>query len=102
MADFFAKLKVYELEVEDYKKQVDAYQSKRVAYETASAQLKVAVAPAEAVVRTFYNGSGFAYVDKNDKVAYFAKVTFTWFVQSLIVLILFAAILYLQKRKDVI
>lgn len=102
MADFFAKLKVYEVEVEDYKKQVDAYQSKRVAYETASAQLKVAVAPAEAVVRTFYNGSGFAYVDKNDKVAYFAKVTFTWFVQSLIVLILFAAILYLQKRKDVI
>jgi len=102
MADFFAKLKVYEVEVEAYKKQVDVYQSKLVAYETASAQLKVAVAPAEAVVRTFYNGAGFTYVDKEDTLAYYAKITMTWFIQSSIVLLLFAAILYLQKRKDTI
>ncbi|MBK8783714.1 MAG: FHA domain-containing protein [Anaerolineales bacterium] len=102
MAEFFTKLKLYEAEVEIYKEQVSQYQSEITAYETANAQIRVAVAPAEAVVRTFYNGSGFAYVDKNDPVAYYSKVTFTWVVQFTIILILFGAILYLQKRKDVI
>lgn len=102
MAEFFTKLKLYEAEVEIYKEQVNQYQSEIAAYETANAQIRVAVAPAEAVVRTFYNGSGFAYVDKNDTLAYYTKVTTTWVVQISIILILFVAILYLQKRKDVI
>ncbi len=102
MAEFFTKLKIYEAEVEIYKEQVNQYQSEIAAYETANAQLRVAVAPAEAVVRTFYNGSGFAYVDKNDPLAYYSKITLTWVVQFIIILILFGAILYLQKRKDVI
>ncbi|MDP1545833.1 MAG: FHA domain-containing protein [Anaerolineales bacterium] len=102
MAEYFNQLKIYETEVENYKKLVDAYQSERVAYETANAQLQVAVAPAEAVVRTFYDGAGFTYVDKKDTAAYLGKITFSWLVQIFVVLILFAAILYLQKRKDVI
>ncbi len=102
MAEFFTKLKIYEAEVEIYKEQVNQYQSEIAAYETANAQLRVAVAPAEAVVRTFYNGSGFAYVDKNDPLAYYSKITLTWVVQFIIILILFGAIIYLQKRKDVI
>ena len=102
MAEFFTKLKEYETQVEDYKRKVDLYQSERVAYETASAQLQVAVAPAEGVVRNFYNGAGFTYVDKKDTAAYYTKITFTWLVQVFVILLLFAAILYLQKRKDVI
>lgn len=102
MAEFFAKLKAYEVEVEIYKAQVEQYQKEQIAYETANVELQVAIAPAEAVVRTFVDGSGFAYVDKNDPLAYHTKVITTWFVQFLIILILFAAILYLQKRKDVI
>jgi ABC transport system ATP-binding/permease protein len=102
MADFFAELKNYETEVEEYKRKVELYQAERVAYETARTELMIAVAPAEGVVRTFYNGIGFMYVDKNDTSAYFAKIIKTWMVQGLIILILFAAILYLQKRKDVV
>ncbi|HRQ23383.1 MAG TPA: FHA domain-containing protein [Anaerolineales bacterium] len=102
MADFFAELKNYEIEVEEYKRKVELYQAERVAYETARAELLVAVAPAEGIVRTFYDGIGFMYVDKNDTAAYFAKIIKTWIVQGLIILILFAAILYLQKRKDVV
>jgi ABC transport system ATP-binding/permease protein len=56
MADFFAQLKTYEVEVENYKQQVELYQAERVAYETARAQLQIAVAPAEGVVRNFYSG----------------------------------------------
>lgn len=102
MADFFAQLKAYEVEVEEYKRKVELYQAERVAYETARAELQVAVAPAEGVVRNFYNGAGFTYVNKKDPAAYFAKVGFTWTVQGFIILLLFVAILYLQKRKDVI
>lgn len=102
MADFFAQLKAYEAEVEEYKRKVELYQAERVAYETARAELQVAVAPAEGVVRNFYNGAGFTYVNKKDPAAYFAKVGFAWAVQGFIILLLFAAILYLQKRKDVI
>jgi hypothetical protein len=81
---------------------VELYQAEKVAYETSRAQLMVAVAPAEAVVRTFYDGAGFTYVNKQDTAAYLAKVGFTWTVQGFIILLLFGAILYLQKRKDVI
>lgn len=102
MADFFAKLKEYELQVEEYKRKVEQYQKERVAYETARAELQVAVAPAEGVIRNFYNGVGFMYVNKEDTAAYYGKIFYTWSVQGLIILVLFAAILFLQKRKDVI
>jgi ABC-type multidrug transport system ATPase subunit len=102
MAEFFAKLQVYEGEVQAYKLQVEQYQRDRVAYETQRAELQVAVAPAEGVVRSFYNNFPFMYVNKQDPLAYYSKVGFTWVVQGGISLILFSAILYLQKRKDVI
>ncbi len=102
MAEFFAKLQAYEIEIEAYKLQVEQYQRDRVAYETDRAELQVAVAPAEGVVRNFYNNFPFMYVDKDDTAAYYAKIGFTWFVQGAICLLLFVAILYLQKRKDVV
>ncbi|MFN8424907.1 MAG: FHA domain-containing protein [Anaerolineales bacterium] len=102
MAEFFAKLQAYEAEVNAYKLQVEQYQKDRVAYETKRAELQVAVAPAEGVVRNFYSNFPFMYVDKNDTVAYYGKVGLTWVVQGFICLVLFVAILYLQKRKDVI
>jgi ABC transport system ATP-binding/permease protein len=113
MADYFTKLQEWETEataiqenykreIDDYQTRAEIYQSERVAYETALVNLKVAVAPAEGIVRTFYNAAGIFYVDKNDPIAYVAKVTFAWIVQIGICLLLFVAILYLQKRKDVI
>jgi hypothetical protein len=41
-------------------------------------------------------------VDKENTTAYRAKVTKAWLIQGFIILILFGAILFLQKRKDVI
>ena len=112
MADYFAALKAWEVDAtavqDDYKKQIEdfqaraeVYQVEKVAYETARVKLQVAVAPAEGIVKTFYDGIGWSYVDKNDKAAYFSKINKTWFVQLFICSILFVAILYLQKRKDV-
>jgi len=102
MADFFAKLKEYEVQIDDYKKKADLYQSQQVAYQTSLADLQVAVAPAEGTVRNFYDGIGYMYVDKKNTSAYFGKVIGTWVMQMIIILVLFGATLYFQKRKDVI
>ncbi len=112
MAEFFTALQEWEQQAtavqEDYKRQIEdfqvrakLYEAEKVAYETARVQLQVAVAPAEGIVKTFYDGVGWSYVDKKDSAAYFAKITKAWLVQIFICLILFGAILFLQKRKDV-
>ena len=112
MAEFFTALQEWEKQAttiqEEYKQQIDdfqtraeVYQAEKVAYETARVQLQVAVAPAEGIVRTFYDGVGWSYVNKEDRPAYFAKIYKAWLVQIFICVILFVAILYLQKRKDV-
>jgi hypothetical protein len=112
MAEFFTALQVWEEEAttvqEEYKRQIndfqvraEVYQAEKVAYETARVELQVAVAPAEGIVKTFYDGVGWSYVNKEDRAAYFSKITSAWLVQGIICLIMFLAILYLQKRKDV-
>ena len=116
MAEFFTALQDWEVQAtavqEEYKQQIEdfqvraeVYQAEKVAYETERINqqiaLQSAIAPAEGIVKTFHDGVGWAYVDKEDGAAYFAKITKTWLVQIVICLILFGAILFLQKRKDV-
>jgi len=112
MAEFFTALQEWEVQAtaiqEEYKNQIEdfqarakVYEAEKVAYETARVELQVAVAPAEGIVKTFYDGVSWAYVNKENRAAYFAKITNAWLVQIFICLILFGAILFLQKRKDV-
>jgi ABC transport system ATP-binding/permease protein len=78
MAEFFNALKVWEEQAtavqEEYKRQIEefqvragVYQAEKVAYETARVELQVAVAPAEGIVKTFHDGIGWSYVDKEDR-----------------------------------
>ena len=100
MAEFFTKLKVYEAEVENYKEQVDQYQSERVAYRDSKRQLQVAVAPAEAVVRTFFNGAGFTYVDKEDTAGLLHQdYSSHGLVQVFIILIIVWRQFYISKNE---
>jgi hypothetical protein len=117
MADFFTALKAWEAQANQiqagYKSQIEAYQAQSevyknevIAYQTKLAEWQIAqasaVTPAETVVDQFYKNFPWVYVDKEDRAVYWAKITKTWVVQSVIVAILFVAILFLQKRKDVI
>jgi ABC-type multidrug transport system ATPase subunit len=116
MADFFVQLQAWETQAtaiqEDYKKQIEAYQaqsevykSEAIAYQEELIKWQIAqasaVTPAEGVVDTFNTGFGWTYVDKENGPAYWGKIIFTWLVQSSIIMVLFVAILFLQKRKDV-
>jgi hypothetical protein len=117
MADFFSALQVWEGRASqvqaDYKRQIEAYQaqsevykSEVITYQTELAEWQIAqasaVTPAESVVDQFYKNFPWIYVDKEDSGTYWAKITKTWLVQSLIIAVLFVTILFLQKRKDVI
>ena len=116
MADFFTAIKAWEAQAtqiqDDYKRQIaeyqaqaDVYKSEAIAYQTALAEWQIgqasAVTPAESIVNEFYTSVPWVFVNKNDAVAYWGKLIKTWTVQSGIILILFVAILVLQKRKDI-
>lgn len=117
MADFFVKLQAWEQEVtaiqDEYRRQVEAYQaqsevykSEVIQYQTELAEWQVgqgsAVSPAEFAVNKFYTDLGWTIVNKEDTAAYWGKILRAWGIQGFIILVLFGAILYLQKRKDVI
>jgi ABC-type multidrug transport system ATPase subunit len=117
MADYFQKLQEWEAQVtaiqNDYKQQIEAYQaqsevykSQVITYQTELAAWQVgqgsAVSPAEFAVGKYYSDLNWTLVNKEDPVAYVAKITKAWLVQFFIILVLFVAILFLQKRKDVI
>lgn len=116
MADFFTALQTWEGQAtqiqDDYKRQIEAYQaqsevykSEVIAYQTELINWQIAqasaVTPAESIVESFYVNFPWTFVNKNDSGAYWAKIMKTWVIQSGIILILFVAILVLQKRKDI-
>lgn len=106
MADYFAKLQAWEAEataIQAASQQAFAqYERDLGLYIEARKNIETSVAPAEGVVRTFYNAIYWGYVNKDDKVAYFGKVINAWFVQMVICLLLLVAILIFQKRKDMV
>lgn len=116
MADFFTAIKAWEVQAtqiqDDYKRQIEAYQAQAEVYKTETINYQTefakwqigqasAVTPAEAIVDQFYTSVPWIFVNKNDSGAYWGKLIKTWMVQSGIIVILFVAILYLQKRKDI-
>jgi len=116
MADFFTALQTWEGQAtqiqEDYKRQIEAYQaqadvykSEVITYQTELANYQIAqaaaVTPAESIIEQFYENFNWIFVNKEDSGAYWGKIIKTWMIQSGIILILFVAILFLQKRKDI-
>ena len=106
MAEYFAALELWREEgraaEEKFNNELAAYRRDLGVYAESRKELEQSVGIAEGLVRTFFTGLNWAYVDKEDTGAYLAKISAAWFVQFLLCVILFAAILYLQKRKDVI
>lgn len=116
MADFFAKLKVWEQEVnqiqstykrnlETYQSQADVYKAEAVAYQEKLAKWQIgrasAVEPAERLINQFHKDFGWTFVNKEDSATYLVEIGSTWLAQITIMLVLFLGILGLQKRKDI-
>jgi len=117
MAEYLENIQKYKEEVtgiqDNFKKEIAAweaeaqiYQNEVITYQQSLAQWQVgrgkAVSPAEFAVGKYYTDLTWTVVNKEDPAAYIAKLTKAWAIQGLIILILFVAILFLQKRKDVV
>jgi hypothetical protein len=116
MADFFAKLKVWEQQVnqiqatykrdlETYQSQADVYKAEAITYQEELASWQIgrasAVEPAERLINQFYKDFGWTFVNKEDRLTYYTDIGSTWVAQLAIMSILFLGILLLQKRKDI-
>ena len=97
MDRFQAELDLYQAQREDYEiRRVEAAQGS-VKNEVA---IKGAVLPAEELIRQFYPGFGWTYVDKSNDAAYRNMILKTWAAQMVIISVLFVLIIILLKRKD--
>ena len=101
-----AELAVYEDDLKQFREDVDEFQVCVKDAETRKANYRIAteasVLPAEELIRQFYPGFGWTFVDKNDTAAYRNMILKTWAAQLLIIFILFVLIMFLLKRKDVV
>ena len=100
-----AELEAYRTDVAQFRTDMDAYQQRLVESQQSGVERRIAieaaVLPAEELIRQFYPGFGWTYVDKNNTIAYRNMILQTWAAQLIIILILFALIMFLLKRKDV-
>lgn len=98
-------LREYQATVDDYQERLAAYQESVFNFQTErgtwEAERLSAIVPAEGMIRQFDRDFGWTFVNKNDSSAYWGTLVRTWVAQSIIIGILFAGILVLQKRKDV-
>jgi ABC-type multidrug transport system ATPase subunit len=100
------QLEQYRAEVEQYKIRLEDYQDRAVASQQSGVERRIAIEasilPAEELIRQFYPGFSWTFVDKNDTAAYRNMLLKTWTAQLIIILILFVLIMFLLKRKDVV
>ncbi len=100
------ELETYRAELQVFEAEVSAYQDQVVESERARVNWRIAqeasILPAEELIRQFYPGFGWTYVDKTDSGAYWSMLVKTWAAQLLIITVLFFGIMILQKRKDVV
>ena len=116
VADYLAKLEVYQKDVEQiqattkaeiaaYEAAIKVYQAEVVAYQQASithqANVVSAVQPVETILIKYKDKFGSAFVDRTNAGEFWTFLLKTWIAQLLISGVLFAGIVFLQKRKDV-
>ncbi len=94
----------YQKQVDDWKAEQDDYKNALETYQKDLTELKVkraiAVGSAEATIRRYKDDYGWTFIDKRDRDTYLGVLYKTWFAQSIIILILFAGTVIMQKRHE--
>ncbi len=84
---------------QDYATQLEAYQKSLTDLEIKRA---IAVGSAESTISRMKDQFSWAFVDKKDRAGYFKTLYTNWGAQGVIILVLFVAVVFLQKRRDVV
>lgn len=97
LREYQSRADTYQAELTAYQERLGEFQQAMFAYE---GERQSATALAEAMIRQAQRDFGWTFVNKNDSAAYWGTLLRTWIAQSMIIGVLFVAILLLQKRKD--
>jgi hypothetical protein len=104
MAEVNVRREAYEADMTAYREAATAYQDAMKDYQTELTDLEVARATAKgsakARIRIFYDDFGWTFVDKSSPT-YTRTLILVWSAQLLIILVLFVATIFLQRRWDV-
>jgi ABC transport system ATP-binding/permease protein len=84
---------------EDYKTEIEAYQEDFTELEI---KRVIATGSAESSIKLYTDQFGWTFVNKDDRAGYLRLMYITWGAQGLIIVLLFAATVLLQKRWDVV
>ena len=99
-ADYKQQIEAYQAQSEVYKNEVITYQKQLALWQVGQGS---AVSPAEFAVGKYYNDLKWTVVNKRKpRCLSGARSPKTGWFKLFIILVLFVAILFLQKRKDVI
>jgi ABC-type multidrug transport system ATPase subunit/predicted component of type VI protein secretion system len=96
-----------------YKQEIASWQSQEAAYKTqlenyqkdfTDLEIKrvIATGSAESSIKLYKDQFGWTFVNKEDRAGYLKVMYTTWGAQGVIILLLFAATVFLQKRWDVV
>jgi hypothetical protein len=96
--DYLAKIDVWQQAQQDYKDKLQSYQQALTQLEIKRA---VAVGAAESTIENYKNNFDWTFVDKTDRSHYLETIFRTWASQILIILVLFAGTVFMQKQRDV-
>ena len=97
--DYKAEIDAWQEEQEDYKDEIKTYQEDLTELEVKRA---TAIGAAESTIERYKDDFGWTFLDKEDRDGYLKTIFTTWIAQIVIILILFGATVYLQKRRDVV
>ncbi len=94
----------YETELAAYQEEANRYQEELATYQAELSRLELAraaaVGAAETQIRVFNDEFGWAFVDKEDPLAYYGAILRAWLAQITIILFLLLGALFLQRRWD--
>lgn len=101
-----AEVEVYRAELQVFEAEVGAYQDRFATRERERVEWQIAqeasILPAESIIRQFYGGFGWTFVDQNNPDVYPSTIYRTWVAQAIIIAVLLGLILVAQKRKDAV
>ncbi len=97
--DYKQKINAWQDEQTRYKDQIQTYQKDFTDLEVKRA---IAVGSAEATIQRYKDDYGSTFLDKENPDLYPSAIVKTWFAQIIIILVVFAGTVFMQKRRDVV
>jgi len=97
--DYKTRINAWQDEQETYRDEIATYEKDLTELEVDRA---VAVGAAESTIENYKDDFGWTFVDKEDRPVYLRTIFGSWGAQLVIILVLFAGTVILQKRRDVV